>query len=151
MAAIRILRVFRVLRPLRAIKRAPGLRHVVQCVVRLAEAWAWARECLDLGCLQIISVKTIGNVFIVSFLFTFIFAVIGVQRFKGCFGSCNDPAIGPRTDCVGNFSVTEFGVPMSVGRDWDTPFFNFNDVGTGMMTLFAVSTLEGACAGCCRP
>eukprot|EP00045_Choanoeca_perplexa_P018233 m.282974 g.282974 ORF g.282974 m.282974 type:complete len:1665 (+) comp17755_c0_seq4:1769-6763(+) len=122
-AAIRILRVFRVLRPLRAIKRAPGLRHVVQCVI--------------------ISVKTIGNVFIVSFLFTFIFAVIGVQRFKGCYGECNDPSIGPRTDCVGNFTTMDLGVPTSVVREWETPFFNFNDVGTGMMTLFAVSTLEG--------
>eukprot|EP00730_Choanoeca_flexa_P002876 TRINITY_DN11215_c0_g1_i2.p1 TRINITY_DN11215_c0_g1~~TRINITY_DN11215_c0_g1_i2.p1 ORF type:complete len:973 (+),score=264.15 TRINITY_DN11215_c0_g1_i2:187-2919(+) len=122
-AAVRILRVFRVLRPLRAIKRAPGLRHVVQCVI--------------------ISVKTIGNVFIVSFLFTFIFAVIGVQRFKGCYGQCNDGSIGSRADCIGNFTTFDQGLPMSLEREWETPFFNFDDVGTGMMTLFAVSTLEG--------
>lgn len=38
--------------------------------------------------LQIVSIKTIGNVFIVTFLFNFIFAVIGVQSFQGCFSSC---------------------------------------------------------------
>lgn len=32
LSAIKILRVFRVLRPLRAINRAKGLKHVVQCV-----------------------------------------------------------------------------------------------------------------------
>jgi hypothetical protein len=34
-------------------------------------------------------VKTIGNVFIMTFLFNFIFAVIGVQSFQGCFARCN--------------------------------------------------------------
>lgn len=81
--------------------------------------------------------------FIVSFLFTFIFAVIGVQRWKGCFGRCNDDSIGSREACVGTFSTIDMGYAMTVEREWETPFLNFNDVGTGMMTLFAVSTLEG--------
>ena len=60
---LKILRVLRVLRPLRAINRAKGLKKVVQCLI--------------------VSVKTIGNIVVVTMLLEFLFAVIGVQLFKG--------------------------------------------------------------------
>ena len=194
---VRVLRVFRVLRPLRAIKRAPGLRKVVSCMV--------------------VSIKTIGNVFIVTFLLTFIFAIIGVQSFEGCFGRCNgkhafvrlrasscvfvrvyferdevwaaardvqrtkpsakqnekgagsrqeadanthapntllfalcvpctfpDPSVGSLMECNGTFSFTDdAGLLTNATRHWDEPYFNFNSIGKGMLTLFSVSTLEG--------
>ena len=50
------------LRPLRAINRAKGLKKVVQCLI--------------------VSVKTIGNIVVVTLLLQFLFAVIGVQLFK---------------------------------------------------------------------
>ena len=59
---LKILRVLRVLRPLRAINRAKGLKKVVQCLI--------------------VSVKTIGNIVVVTLLLQFLFAVIGVQLFK---------------------------------------------------------------------
>ena len=46
----------------RAINRAKGLKHVVQCVI--------------------VAVKTIGNIVLVTVLLLFMFAVIGVQLFK---------------------------------------------------------------------
>merc|ERR1719402_1616829 len=58
---LKILRVLRVLRPLRAINRAKGLKKVVQCLI--------------------VSVKTIGNIVVVTLLLQFLFAVIGVQLF----------------------------------------------------------------------
>ena len=78
-SVVKILRVLRVLRPLRfifkkkkeliqnklfyrAINRAKGLKHVVQCVI--------------------VAVKTIGNIVLVTVLLLFMFAVIGVQLFK---------------------------------------------------------------------
>lgn len=123
MSAIRIIRVLRVLRPLRAIKRAAGLRHVVQCMF--------------------VSVKTIGNVFIVTFLFQFIFAVIGVQRFKGTFDYCTDPAVRVEDECVGTFVVFD-GEQMTVeDREWIHPDFNFDNVPQAMMLLFSVATFEG--------
>ena len=67
---MKILRVLRVLRPLRAINRAKGLKHVVQCVI--------------------VAVKTIGNIVLVTVLLLFMFAVIGVQLFKGKFWMCTD-------------------------------------------------------------
>ena len=59
---LKILRVLRVLRPLRAINRAKGLKKVVQCLI--------------------VSVKTIGNIVVVTLLLQFLFAVIGVQLYK---------------------------------------------------------------------
>ena len=57
----------------RAINRAAGLKHVVQCMVA--------------------SVKNIRNILAVALLLLFMFAVIGVQLFKGRFGRCTDPSI----------------------------------------------------------
>eukprot|EP00050_Salpingoeca_kvevrii_P014645 m.38383 g.38383 ORF g.38383 m.38383 type:complete len:1677 (-) comp5887_c0_seq1:4731-9761(-) len=120
-SAIRILRVLRVLRPLRAIKRQEGLRHVVQCMI--------------------VSIKTIGNVFIVTFLFQFIFAVIGVQRFKGTFDYCSDMSIQTEGACTGTFVDPESGD--TVDREWIHPDFNFDNLPNAMLLLFSVSTFEG--------
>ena len=57
----------------RAINRAAGLKHVVQCMVA--------------------SVKNIGNILMVALLLLFMFAVVGVQLFKGRFGRCTDPMV----------------------------------------------------------
>ncbi len=78
---VKILRVLRVLRPLRAINRAKGLKHVVQCVI--------------------VAVKTIGNIVLVTLLLQFMFAVIGVQLFKGKFFSCNDHSKETEEACQG--------------------------------------------------
>lgn len=69
---IKSLRVLRVLRPLKTIKRVPKLKAVFDCVVN--------------------SVKNVTNIAIVYGLFMFIFAVIGVQLYKGRFNYCTDPA-----------------------------------------------------------
>ena len=89
-SVVKVLRVIRVLRPLRsdfvvwiwaplivffprAINRAAGLKRVVQCMVA--------------------SVKNIGNILVVAIILLFMFAVIGVQLFKGRFGRCTDPSL----------------------------------------------------------
>ncbi|KAK3872079.1 hypothetical protein Pcinc_022820 [Petrolisthes cinctipes] len=78
-SVVKILRVLRVLRPLRAINRAKGLKHVVQCVI--------------------VAIKTIGNIMLVTCLLEFMFAVIGVQLFKGKFFSCNDVSKTNEAQC----------------------------------------------------
>ena len=93
---MKVLRVIRVLRPLRsgmfldeplslicfcrAINRAAGLKHVVQCMVA--------------------SVKNIGNILMVALLLLFMFAVVGVQLFKGRFGRCTDPMVQVKRDII---------------------------------------------------
>ncbi|XP_066996688.2 muscle calcium channel subunit alpha-1 isoform X2 [Anabrus simplex] len=125
-SVVKILRVLRVLRPLRAINRAKGLKHVVQCVI--------------------VAVKTIGNIVLVTCLLQFMFAVIGVQLFKGKFFSCTDGSKMTMDECRGQYIVFEDGVvsqPAVKPREWKRNDFHFDDVAKAMLTLFTVSTFEG--------
>ncbi|XP_074594499.1 ca[2+]-channel protein alpha[[1]] subunit D isoform X2 [Brevipalpus obovatus] len=126
LSAVKILRVLRVLRPLRAINRAKGLKHVVQCVI--------------------VAIKTIGNIMLVTFLLNFMFAVIGVQLFKGKFYSCSDEAKETPEDCQGyyiKYEGDDKSTPVLTEREWDNKLFNYDDVAKAMLTLFTVSTFEG--------
>ncbi|CAH2060509.1 unnamed protein product, partial [Iphiclides podalirius] len=120
---IKILRVFRVLRPLRAINRAKGLKHVVQCVI--------------------VAIKTIGNILLVTNLLQFMFAVMGVQMFKGKFFKCSDITKVTKEECQGSYLVYDNQKPQLKDRLWQKNKFNFDDVLNGMLTLFTVSTFEG--------
>ncbi|XP_077463650.1 voltage-dependent L-type calcium channel subunit alpha-1D-like isoform X2 [Stigmatopora argus] len=125
-SVVKILRVLRVLRPLRAINRAKGLKHVVQCVF--------------------VAIRTIGNIMIVTTLLQFMFACIGVQLFKGKFYRCTDEAKHTPEQCKGTFVVYKDGDvnhPMVRERIWHNSDFNFDNVLSGMMALFTVSTFEG--------
>ncbi|XP_071784403.1 voltage-dependent L-type calcium channel subunit alpha-1D-like isoform X3 [Asterias amurensis] len=125
-SAVKILRVLRVLRPLRAINRAKGLKHVVQCVF--------------------VAIKTIGNIMMVMFLLVFMFACIGVQLFNGKFSSCTDASKMTKEDCQGEFIVYKDGnylQPQVQDRNWTLNDFNFNNVASGMLALFTISTFEG--------
>ncbi|XP_041111363.1 voltage-dependent L-type calcium channel subunit alpha-1C-like isoform X2 [Polyodon spathula] len=123
---VKILRVLRVLRPLRAINRAKGLKHVVQCVF--------------------VAIRTIGNIVIVTSLLQFMFACIGVQLFKGKFYSCSDESKQTEAECRGYYIVYKDGdvsMPVKAERKWENSNFNFDNVPTGMLALFTVSTFEG--------
>ncbi|XP_070075567.1 voltage-dependent calcium channel type D subunit alpha-1 isoform X1 [Drosophila takahashii] len=125
-SVVKILRVLRVLRPLRAINRAKGLKHVVQCVI--------------------VAVKTIGNIVLVTCLLQFMFAVIGVQLFKGKFFKCTDGSKMSQEECYGTYLVYDDGdvhKPRLREREWSNNRFHFDDVAKGMLTLFTVSTFEG--------
>ncbi|KAF0297828.1 Voltage-dependent calcium channel type D subunit alpha-1 [Amphibalanus amphitrite] len=125
-SVVKILRVARVLRPLRAINRAKGLKHVVQCVI--------------------VAIKTIWNIMLVTCLLEFMFAVIGVQLFKGKFFFCNDRSKLTELECRGQyieFAEGDVSRPNTVEREWTKNDFHFDDVGKAMLTLFTVSTFEG--------
>ncbi|XP_018432281.1 PREDICTED: voltage-dependent L-type calcium channel subunit alpha-1S [Nanorana parkeri] len=125
-SVVKILRVLRVLRPLRAINRAKGLKHVVQCVF--------------------VAIKTIGNIVLVTTLLQFMFSCIGVQLFKGKFYSCTDTTKMTAEECRGYFFVAKDGNPAhmeAVPRVWSHSEFHFDNVLSGMMSLFTISTFEG--------
>lgn len=98
-SVVRILRVLRVLRPLRAINRAKGLKvREMPC----ASYFMFPGRALHLRPLNIVfffiqhvvqcvfvAVKTIWNIMLVTMLFNFLFAVIGVQLWK--VGVCGMP------------------------------------------------------------
>ncbi|XP_060516437.1 muscle calcium channel subunit alpha-1 isoform X9 [Cylas formicarius] len=126
MSVVKILRVLRVLRPLRAINRAKGLKHVVQCVI--------------------VAVKTIGNIVLVTCLLQFMFAVIGVQLFKGKFSHCTDGSKLTAAECNGTYLVYvegDINKPEMKNREWEPNRFHFDNVAKAMLTLFTVSTFEG--------
>ncbi|XP_024943014.1 muscle calcium channel subunit alpha-1 isoform X2 [Cephus cinctus] len=125
-SVVKILRVLRVLRPLRAINRAKGLKYVVKCVI--------------------VAIKTIGNIMLVTYLLQFMFAVIGVQLFKGKFFRCNDGSKMTEAQCRGTFLTFEEGSiskPVLKEREWILNRFHFDNVAKAMLTLFTVSTFEG--------
>ncbi|XP_065581500.1 muscle calcium channel subunit alpha-1-like isoform X9 [Artemia franciscana] len=125
-SVVKILRVLRVLRPLRAINRAKGLKHVVQCVI--------------------VAVKTIGNIMLVTCLLEFMFAVIGVQLFKGKFFRCNDLSKITEQECQGHYIRyvdDDPTKPVKENRIWMRNDFHFDDVSKAMLTLFTVATFEG--------
>ncbi|XP_055690016.1 muscle calcium channel subunit alpha-1 isoform X4 [Lutzomyia longipalpis] len=125
-SVVKILRVLRVLRPLRAINRAKGLKYVVKCVI--------------------VAIKTIGNIMLVTYLLQFMFAVIGVQLFKGKFNRCSDGSKTIESECHGTYLVFENGnvdKPVLQERSWSRNRFHFDDVSKAMLTLFTVSTFEG--------
>ncbi|KAG8589004.1 hypothetical protein GDO81_006208, partial [Engystomops pustulosus] len=125
-SVVKILRVLRVLRPLRAINRAKGLKHVVQCVF--------------------VAIKTIGNIVLVTTLLQFMFSCIGVQLFKGKFYSCNDKTKITLEECRGYFIDAKDGDLTQLQlkpRIWMHSDFHFDNVLSGMMSLFTISTFEG--------
>ncbi|XP_069595187.1 voltage-dependent L-type calcium channel subunit alpha-1S isoform X2 [Ranitomeya imitator] len=125
-SVVKILRVLRVLRPLRAINRAKGLKHVVQCLF--------------------VAIKTIGNIVLVTTLLQFMFSCIGVQLFKGKFFSCTDKTKLTHQECRGYYIDADDSDPTQLqlkSRMWMHSDFHFDNVLSGMMSLFTISTFEG--------
>ena len=100
LSAIKSLRVLRALRPLRMISRNEGLRVIVKALLS--------------------SLPAISNFSLIAGLFLFIFAIMGVNFFKGSFRTC-DHATGV---CQNKYE-------------------NFDNVLNSMITLFAMMTTEG--------
>ena len=139
-------RAARALRPLRLIKRAPGLRRVVNTLIK--------------------SVPPMANRMLVCLLFLLIFGILGVQLFKGrlyyCAGTAGHADDDSKyrytmnqTSCLGldhidNLTSTSFNV--TFGRDswiahdynrtWRNHRQNFDNIGSAMLTLFEVTGLE---------
>jgi len=117
--AFKALRALRALKPLRTIKRAPGLKIVVDAIMACMPSF------LNIGC--------------VSVLFYLVFAIIGVQFWKGKFWTCNDSNVDNVSQCVGYYTDDAGD---SVLREWSNAAMNFDNVGNAMLTLFEVASLE---------
>ena len=117
-SSFRTLRAMRTLRPLRTIQRAPGLKIVVN---------------VCFACMP-----TFINICMVVLFFFLVFAIMGVQFFKGKFWACNDDSVAGVSECVGTFLVD--GV--ATDREWVNQKMNFDNVGTAMLTLYEVAGLE---------
>ena len=103
---IKVIRLMKILRPLRAISRNEGLKLSIKALT--------------------VAISSILNVVIVVVLFIFIFAIIGVNYFKGKFYDCNELAgfknllISTKWDCL------------NTGGEWKRLFLNFDDIFNAM-------------------
>ena len=131
------LRAFRILRPLKTVKRFKGLKKLVTALL------------LALGHL--------GETGIVLFFFFLIFAIAGRQMWQGLFyRRCMNVNYGFLystikdkqmcsfdTDCS---DLESYGVRYICSKGFRNPdngAFNFDNVLTGFVTIFAMATLEG--------
>ena len=149
---IEALRVLRALKPLRVLTRSAGMRLVLRAVT--------------------LSIAAMANVSAVCLLFFVIFAVLGVQLLSGKMHACNDAAVAPRAECVGEYFDPD---AMQVGllrdarvvlfmcrarvvttlppqqtkqkqvtpRAWVNAPYNFDHLGNALLSLFVFSSLNG--------
>lgn len=132
-------RLYRTFRPFRIVQRISSLRHTVHMLV--------------------ISMRPIGNLLFIGIIFYVIFAIWGVQTFKGRFFYCTleevaTDAPGPCTILGGVYDPT-VGLcsrrPYSVrtrndcavaGGDFLRHRYNFDNVLEAMLTLFVISSRD---------
>jgi large-conductance mechanosensitive channel len=132
LGSLKSLRTFRALRPLRVINRNPGMKLVVNCLLK--------------------SIPSMINVAMVCLLFYVIFAILGVTFFKGQYYACVLKAEGSSTSFPNEWDdiAVEYGVlnwKECVDNDppgvWLRRDANFDNLIESLKALFEVSSLEG--------
>ncbi|XP_058488891.1 sodium channel protein type 4 subunit alpha B-like [Solea solea] len=121
-AAIKSLRTLRALRPLRALSRFEGMRVVVNALIG--------------------AIPSIMNVLLVCLIFWLIFSIMGVNLFAGKFGKCVNrtgfihsvAVVNNKSECLA-MNNTQFY--------WTKVKVNFDNVGTGYLSLLQVATFKG--------
>ena len=110
--AIRVLRVLRVLRPLRLISKFGGMRIIVSLLLR--------------------TMPKVVNVLVVSGFILLIFAILGVQLFRGTFAACSIEGVSTYDECTAKGGV------------WaNPPMGNFDNIFTSSLILFEMAGMEG--------
>lgn len=130
------LMLLRCLRPLRIFTLVPHMRKVIYELCR--------------------GFKEILLVSILLVVLIFIFANYGIQMYGGKLARCNDAKILDKKNCTGMYKRSLFVTKLKlkpnnskhpsiwVPRVWSNPYnFNFDSIGSSMLALFEVLSLEG--------
>jgi sodium leak channel non-selective protein len=130
------LMLLRCLRPLRIFTLVPHMRKVIYELCR--------------------GFKEILLVSILLVVLIFIFANYGIQMYGGKLARCNDLKITDKEKCTGMYKRTLYVSKLRlkkvngtapfiwVPRVWANPYnFNFDSIGSSMLALFEVLSLEG--------
>ena len=107
---VRAFRALRALRPLKLVSKNEGMKLVVNSLLS--------------------SITNLFNVMLISFLFYFVFGIMGIQFLKGRVSACEDLAYTNKTTCL------------DAGLEWELPNDNYNNIFASMTTFYEVSTLE---------
>jgi hypothetical protein len=119
--ALKALRALRALRPLRVISKNEGMRLIVNALLA--------------------SIPSMTNVLLVCSLFILIFAIMGVNFFKGTFFRCVDP---PNAEVLIDMAtIITYDDCMAADGEWKNKNANFDSVLNSMLTLFIMMTTEG--------
>ena len=119
LSILKVFRMLRVLRPLRFLKRNLGLK--IQ-VISLMNA-----------------IPGIINLLLISLLILMIFGIQAVGLLKGKFWYCD-------TTFVEDYNIDEIQTKwdcLDYGGEWVNKENNFDNVQTGMLTMFGMSSTEG--------
>jgi hypothetical protein len=141
---LRAFRALRALRPLRMVSRLPALKLVVNVFLE--------------------SAVKVTEVCLISFIFMFIFAVIGIQNFKGGIAACNDPTSLTMASCNGLYTAVGqacYLLPstadqnsclyqsdlystsnFTVQRTWQSFPRNYDNFGNSLLTVWELSISE---------
>eukprot|EP01065_Artemidia_motanka_P038546 TRINITY_DN4739_c0_g2_i1.p1 TRINITY_DN4739_c0_g2~~TRINITY_DN4739_c0_g2_i1.p1 ORF type:complete len:1780 (+),score=600.00 TRINITY_DN4739_c0_g2_i1:173-5512(+) len=122
------LSVLRALRTLRLIVRVQSIRVLLSALIASMPAVS-------------------QGIVLCAFLFL-LFAIFGVQVFKGQFYACNDVSVRTKQECVGMYNVSTpnvfgIGVQSQVNREWVREKLHFDHLWGSLQTLFAVAVGEG--------
>ena len=120
--SFRVMRALRAIRPLRLVKRFPGMRLVVSCLLR--------------------SLPSMIEVSLLVLLFFFAFAILGTSLFKGTLYHCVDQITTHQLSEVSVSGVRNWRECLAQNYSWRSRDFSFDNVGSSMLTLFEVSTLS---------
>lgn len=82
-----------------------------------------------------LAVKAISNIIAISMVLYFIFGVIGINYFKGRFYDCQ---INSSVDFS---SLTDKWNCINMGGEWVNNFFNFDNSGNAMSTIFMLTNM----------
>jgi hypothetical protein len=136
MGLFRSLRLVRALKPLRVINRCAGLKIMVQALVS--------------------SLLTIGKIVVICSIIFLVFAILGIQLFKGTFYSCqrkksdfmehqmNSARNGFNSFDNNTFKIHNKADCLSIkGNRWTNAIYNFDNLGQALITLFILSSKDG--------
>ena len=94
-----------------------------------------------------VALPQIAYVCLVCTFIWLVFAILGVQIFKGTFYYCNDLTIKSRQECNETYSkevqLWDRIITEEVPREWLRTRYHFDNVGVAMLTLFEVAAGEG--------
>lgn len=122
LSALKALRAFRGLRPLRVISKNPGMKLVVNALLA--------------------SIPSMTNVLIVCALIILIFAIMGVNFFKGAFFHCKQ-SFDPAVPEINMDEIDTAEDCLSKGGRWVNQNQHFDNSINAMLTLFEMMTTEG--------
>jgi hypothetical protein len=130
---LKTLRVLRALRPLRMVSRNEGMKIICNALL--------------------LSIRSIANVGVVLAFAWFMFALMGVQLFKGKLYHCNDPLFpagasryGLANDTLSSNETTVWIVEpctAEFGRSWERNDMNFDNLPKALLSLFIFASGEG--------